>query len=459
VLPDALPLFLLSPCRETKSKIATLINIHVAAWLSPRKVLLLEPATEKEKEDMLRARRDLRSLPSAALFLLCFLGPISAASAVSISGTILNRAGYAVPGVTVTLSGDLSRQTTTDSAGSYSFNFLVFNRNYTVTPAKGKYTFNPASRSFSNLVVSQTADFTGAQFKPSDFDGDQKTDIAVFHRGAGTPGLADWSFLRSSNGTSGSLQWGVSTDTPVPGDFDGDGVTDPAIFRSGTGTNGDWWILRSSEGQIVEEFGFNTDVPLPRDYNARGEVEMGTVRPGTGNLLWFLYDESIEDYCVESWGLSTDKLVPADYDGDGRAEVAVFRPSTGIWYILNQNCPVVTPAPPPDYQAISWGYSTDLPVPGDYDGDGKDDVAVFRPSEGVWYIRKSSDGNLLTITWGLSTDVPVPGDYDGDDKFDAAIFRPSTATWWILKSSDGQSITQQFGASTDTPVPSLYIPH
>jgi hypothetical protein len=96
---------------------------------------------------------------------------------------------------------------------------------------------------------------------------------------------------------------------------------------------------------------------------------------------------------------------------------------------------------------------------GDYDGDGKYDLAVFRPGDGTWYIRQSSeDGDLLAVEWGLSTDIPVPGDYDGDGKFDVAVFRPSTSTWYVLRSSNAQSWIVQFGGSTDTPVPSLYVP-
>ena len=75
------------------------------------------------------------------------------------------------------------------------------------------------------------------------------------------------------------------------------------------------------------------------------------------------------------------------------------------------------------------GRSATFPVPGDYDGDGKADIAVFRRSTGVWYIINSRTGTGSSYAWGGSGDMPVPADYDGDGKADVAIFRPSTGVW------------------------------
>jgi len=77
---------------------------------------------------------------------------------------------------------------------------------------------------------------------------------------------------------------------------------------------------------------------------------------------------------------------------------------------------------------------------------------VFRPSNGTWFIVRSSTGAATGIQWGNSADVPVPGDYDGDGKTDVAVFRPSNGTWFIVNSSTGTASGVQWGNGADIPI-------
>jgi len=85
--------------------------------------------------------------------------------------------------------------------------------------------------------------------------------------------------------------------------------------------------------------------------------------------------------------------------------------------------------------AVQWGLPGDVPVTGDFDGDGKNDLAVFRPQTGQWFImfptRETNPAQPVIYQWGLPGDVPMAGDYDGDGITDLAVFRPSSGTWFI----------------------------
>ena len=133
-----------------------------------------------------------------------------------------------------------------------------------------------------------------------------------------------------------------------------------------------------------------------------------------------------------------------DFDGDGRTDIGVFRPASGSWYSLRSS--------DNQFSARNFGFGSDILTPGDYDGDGRTDIAVFRPSNGFWYYLPSGSSSFRATAFGQNGDIPVIGDFDGDGKDDFTVYRPNTGFWYSLRTSTGQMSCSHFGASSDLPI-------
>ena len=279
-----------------------------------------------------------------------------------------------------------------------------------------------------------------------DFDGDSKADVSIF-RPTGASG-AEWWYQRSIDGQVPAIQFGSSTDIPVPADYTADGKTDIAFFRPSTG---EWFILRSEDySYFALPYGQPGDIPVPGDYDGDHKADIAVYRPSSH--YWYLQLSSTGVSAILEFGLSNDQPVPADYDGDGKQDPAVWRPNGstgGEWWGIKSS----TGGP----FALSFGSAGDKAVPADYTGDGKTDFALWRPSTGQWFISRSEDFSYLAFPFGTTGDLPVPADYDGDGKADAAVFRSSTATWYINRTGGSGFLITNFGASTDRPVPGIYV--
>jgi N-acetylneuraminic acid mutarotase len=133
---------------------------------------------------------------------------------------------------------------------------------------------------------------------------------------------------------------------------------------------------------------------------------------------------------------------PMDFDGDGITDIGVYR--DGVWFIRRSSDGGMT--------SVGWGIGQDIPVPADYDGDGKTDLAVYR--DGTWLIHRSSDGGITSVGWGIAQDIPIPADYDGDGRADIAVYR--SGDWFILRCSDAAVTAVGWGIAQDIPVPGNY---
>jgi YVTN family beta-propeller protein len=214
-----------------------------------------------------------------------------------------------------------------------------------------------------------------------------------------------------------------------------------------TGGHSDWRLPNRKEiFSLIDHSKYNPPLPVEATQlfqNVQfGDYWSSTTYAGNTSIGWFanmvigyVYISSKSDsnyvWPVRSAQVTSSRKSPGDFDGDGKTDITIWRPENGYWYIIGSSDQNVT--------YVQWGADGDIP-------------AVWRPSRCYWYIIRSSDGIKTYTLWGSAGDIPVPGDYDGDGKTDIAVWRPSNGYWYIIRSSDQNVVYVQLGAEGDIPV-------
>lgn len=175
-------------------------------------------------------------------------------------------------------------------------------------------------------------------------------------------------------------------------------------------------------------------------------TDTGSVSGVSGNVDRDVFNGASVTAMVVKSSTATATPLRADFNGDGRDDYAVFRPSDGTWHVRFSS--------DSSDHSFQFGENGDIPlVCGDFSGDGIADAVVFRPSTAMWYVRFSQDAGVHSFSFGESTDIPLlGGDFDGDGATDAVLFRPSTGEWYVRFSSNAGVHSFQFGENGDIPL-------
>lgn len=182
----------------------------------------------------------------------------------------------------------------------------------------------------------------------------------------------------------------------------------------------------------------------------RGSDSVGVFR--VSDRSWYLRntnDSGGADVVFEYGDPSTDIPLAGDWDGDGDDTAGIFR--SGTFFLKNDNSNGAADI------SFNFGAATDIPIVGDWDNDGVDTVGVYRPSIAAWFLTNSTDGSVLatSFTYGIANETPVVGDWNGDGISTVGIFRASDRTWHLRNDNSGGSanIIFEFGdPSLDKPV-------
>jgi len=276
---------------------------------------------------------------------------------------------------------------------------------------------------------------------PVPIDGANGDDLVLYRPNGAQAGMGDWfaSYTKPApiylDGVADTTQeaFGQTSSIPLLGDVNGDGIDDLVVADDDGSGNWTWAAAHST-----------------LSYSGFGELSSTT----TSSIAQFggLLADSEDQFM-------------GDVNGDGVDDV--IHVDTGFYWEAAHSIPGAGLSDSVTSGPLAWGETGDVPLMGDFDGDGLADIALFRAGGADdWYIQKSDaqglgGGGTIAGDCGLAGDVPLVGDFNGDGRTDVVVLRPSGGDFqWLACYSDANgrpdywvshSNWATFGLTTDTP--------
>jgi hypothetical protein len=302
---------------------------------------------------------------------------------------------------------------------------------------------NPANPVFSAQTASnpvfpaQTASKPANQASAANLASGAKSSAAVSAASVGPtligvfrPSTGEWFLDKSGSGLMAACNvescvrdLGQEGDLPVVGSWTGGQTTSLGFFDPSTAI---WYLDLNGNGVLDgcepndcrRVYGQPGDVPVVGDWTGSETMKIGVFRPGTGEWLFDVngdgnFSGCVIDVCSRFFGAPGDLPVTGDWNGEGQTRIGFFRPSTGEWLLDSGDAGETTDCAD---DCLIFGAPGDLPVVGDWDDSGADKIGVFRPSTGEWLLDLNGDGNwdgcsvdLCLGPFGAPGDLPVVG--------------------------------------------------
>ncbi|PWH15742.1 MAG: hypothetical protein DDG60_05330 [Anaerolineae bacterium] len=287
-----------------------------------------------------------------------------------------------------------------------------------------------------------------------DYNGDGRSDVAVFTKEGWQAALSTGVSFDASGSGPWTANLGMWGEIPFAGDFNGDGKTDVAVLN----WNGELWVGLSTgssfdgegSGLWASPAGQWGGIPLSGDFDGDGRDDVLVFTEKDGLRVGLSTGRSFDAPGSGRWntpaGLWSEQPFTGDFNGDGKDDMGVLNWQGQVWVGLSSGSGFDAPGGGQwTVKAAPWG---GMPLSGDFDGDGKTDVAVFTP-ENQWKVNLSSgssfdapgSGDWLSAA-GLWGELPTVGDFDGDGRADIAMLN-GNSEWWLGLSS---------GSSFDYPI-------